>query len=398
MLTSPRELLQKLISLPSVNPMGGEIDPEIALEHRVTEFLCDWSRELGIEPILQTVSEHQSNVLLLWTNPHRPDAEVIVLDAHQDTVPVAGMTIEPFAPVIENGRMYGRGACDVKGGMAAMLSAFARVVRESPPEAPSVLMSCTVDEEATTTGISTFTASIETDDLPCTRPVAAVIAEPTELDIIVTHRGVVRWKIETSGTACHSSTPELGENAIYRMGQVLTRLQDYAQSLPDQKPAHSKCGPSTLSVGRIGGGSSVNIVPDACWIEVDRRLIPGETAEAAQQAVSEELESLPFEVIHHSPWLVSAPLPDDSNGHLADQLMRCIESVDGPHECIGVAFGTHASRTARVGVPSVVFGPGSIVQAHTRDEWIDVNQLEQAAEVYYQFCKTFKSASVVEGG
>lgn len=397
MLISPRELLQKLISLPSVNPMGGEIDPSIGLEHRVTEFLCDWSRELGIEPILQNIADQRTNVILLWTNPHRPDAEVVLLDAHQDTVPVAGMTVEPFQSVIENGRIYGRGACDVKGGMAAMLSAFEKIVRESPPDAPSVMISCTVDEEATTTGINRLTAAIESEELPCPRPVAAVIAEPTKLDIIVTHRGVVRWKIETSGTACHSSTPELGENAIYRMGQVVTRLRDYAQSLPMQKPAHPKCGPSTLSVGRIGGGSSVNIVPDSCWIEVDRRLIPGETAAAAQEAVIEELNSLPFEVTHHTPWLESAPLPDDSNGHLADQLMQSIETVESGHQCIGVAFGTHASRTARIGIPSVVFGPGNIAQAHTKDEWIDVAQLDQAAEVYYQFCKTFKSESVVGG-
>ncbi|MBD3672802.1 MAG: M20 family metallopeptidase [Planctomycetaceae bacterium] len=392
MLNSPIELLEKLISLPSVNPMGGDVDPAICLEHRVTQFLCDWSRELGIDPILQTVSDQQSNVILLWTNPQRPDAEIVLLDAHQDTVPVAGMTVEPFLPTIENGRMYGRGACDVKGGMAAMLSAFARIVRESPTDGPSVMMSCTVDEEATTTGINRLTESLAAGELPGERPVAAIIAEPTELDIIVTHRGVVRWKIETSGTACHSSTPELGENAIYRMGHVVTRLEAYAESLPTQKPAHPKCGPSTLSVGRIGGGSSVNIVPDSCWIEVDRRLIPGETAEEAQAAVIEELKSLPFEVIHHPPWLTSAPLPDDENGPLAAQLMRCIESVAGDRESIGVAFGTHASRTARIGIPSVVFGPGNIAQAHTKDEWIDIQQLEQAAEVYYQFCKTFKPA------
>jgi len=391
MLTDPVELLKALIALPSVNPMGGEADPEISFEGRVTEYLIGWSRELGIEPIVHEVEEGRSNVILLWENPHQSESVVILLDAHQDTVPVTGMTIEPFLPVIKDGKMFGRGSCDVKGGLAAMLSGFARIVHDAPPEAPSVMLSCTVDEESTTTGINALTTWLSDGELPCAKPVVAVIAEPTELDIIVTHRGVVRWKIETTGTACHSSTPELGENAIYRMGQVLSRLEKYAASLPAVKPAHPKCGPSTLSVGRIGGGASVNIVPDECWIEVDRRLIPGETAEEAQQSVIDELDSLPFHVIHHQPWLTSAPLPDDENESLANTLMISIEKVAGPHEMIGVAFGTHASRTARAGIPSVVFGPGNIAQAHTKDEWIEIQQLQQAADVYYQFCKSFKS-------
>lgn len=389
MLSDPVELLKTLIALPSVNPMGGEADPEICFETRVTEFLINWSRQLGIEPIIQEIEEGRSNVVLLWENPHQPNSEVILLDAHQDTVPVAGMTIEPFKPVVQDAKMFGRGACDVKGGLAAMMSAFARIVQKAPPDAPSVMLSCTIDEEATTMGINALTNWLSTGDLPCPKPVAAVIAEPTELDIIVTHRGVVRWKIEASGTACHSSTPELGENAIYRMGQVLNRIEKYAESLPTQKPAHPKCGPSTLSVGRIGGGASVNIVPEECWIEVDRRLIPGETAQEAQQAVIDELQSLPFEVIHHQPWLISAPLPDDENEALATSLLKSIDEVAGPHETIGVAFGTHASRTATVGIPSVVFGPGNIAQAHTKDEWIEIRQLQQAAEIYYQFCKSF---------
>lgn len=389
---SPRELLQKLISLPSVNPMGGPDTGEIYYELRVADFLISWARELDIEPILQPVAEGRPNVILLWRNPHRPDAEVLLLDAHQDTVPVEGMTIPPFEPVIRDGRMYGRGACDVKGGLAAMLAAFARLVLFAPKSAPSVMLSCTVDEEATTTGISALTSWLDSGDLPCPRPFAAIIAEPTELDVIVTHRGVVRWRIITRGVACHSSTPEQGENAIYRMAQVVSRLQVYAQSLPSRKPPHPKCGPSTLSVGRIGGGVSVNTVPDECWIEVDRRLIPGETAETAWQEAIAELESLPFPIEHEEPWLESAPLPDDTNGPLSDQLLEVIQEVAGLHQPIGVAFGTHASRTARIGIPSVVFGPGDIAQAHTKDEWIDLKQLDQASEIYFQFCKSCKNS------
>src|SRR5205807_8828527 len=131
----------------------------------------------------------------------------ILLDAHQDTVPADGMTIEPFSPVIEGSRLYGRGACDIKGGMAAMLAAFARLVRERPAGSASVVMACTVDEEFTHLGSSHLSESDH-------GAAFAVVAEPTRLQIVNCHKGAVRWKIKTRGVACHSSTPGLGDNAI----------------------------------------------------------------------------------------------------------------------------------------------------------------------------------------
>jgi acetylornithine deacetylase len=171
------------------------------------------------------------------------------------------------------------------------------------------------------------------------------------------------------------------------MAKVVGCLEEYARWLPDSRPAHPLCGPATLSVGRIDGGSSVNVVPDSCAIEVDRRIIPGEDRFAVIDELATYLrERLDFDVQHDPPYCASPPLNDDLNGKLAHELMRSITDVVGPRQVLGVPYGTHASRIARAGVPAVVFGPGDIAQAHTKDEWIDITQLEQSAEIYYRFC------------
>src|SRR5205085_1020835 len=204
----------------------------------------------------------------------RPGARrTVLLEAHQDTVPADNMTIDPFGARVEGGRLYGRGACDVKGGMAAMLAAFARLVREKPAGAADVILACTVDEEHTFTGVTRLVESGLRAD-------AAVVAEPTCLKIVHAHKGVIRWHLETTGRSCHSSSPEQGVNAIYRMGRVLTGIERYADRLRASR-SDLLLGPPTISVGRVEGGTSVNTVPDRCRIEIDRRVIPGEDAAAA---------------------------------------------------------------------------------------------------------------------
>jgi acetylornithine deacetylase len=313
-----------------------------------------------------------------------------LFDAHQDTVPVDGMTIAPFEPVERDGRIYGRGSCDVKGGMAAMLAAFARLVQERPPQAANVVMSCTCDEEFTVVGVldlvKLWSDPARKGSLLDRAPDVAVVIEPTELDVVVAHKGATRWKLRTRGRACHSSNPAEGINAIYRMARVLECLEEFARELPARVPPHSLCGPPTFSVGRIEGGISVNTVPDECTIEIDRRVIPGEEATDAVAQVTDFLRGrLDFEVEMVPPWVRAQALPDRENLPWADRLLKHVRAVRGRGDKVGVPFGTHASRLAAAGVPSVVFGPGSIAQAHTKDEWIDVSQLEAAAQVYFHF-------------
>jgi succinyl-diaminopimelate desuccinylase len=388
-MTDPLPLLKDLISIPSVNPMGRDVSGPEFFEGRLSGYLAKYLQTLQVPFEVVEIVPGRANILALLTSPGA--TKTILLDAHQDTVPVDGMTIPPFEPTEIDGRVYGRGSCDVKGGMAAMLAAFTRLAHDRPAGMANVLLSCSCDEESTSIGINDLVNSWGTSTsrylLSPIKPDVAIVAEPTELDVVVAHRGATRWKLHTTGRACHSSRPNEGINAIYRMGRVLKLLEEYAAWVPTSRPAHPLCGPATLSVGLIAGGSSVNVVPDGCAIDIDRRVIPGEENLAVQAEVADYLKQrLDFDLIHDEPYCTSPPLGDDLSGELARQLQRSISQVVGPRQTIGVPFGTHASRIARVGIPAVVFGPGNIAQAHTKDEWISIDQLRQAADIYYHFC------------
>lgn len=381
-------ILKDLVSIPSVNPMGRDRTGPEYFEGRLTEHLAGFMKKLGVEFQVIEVVPGRANVIARIDRPGA--SKTVLLDAHQDTVPIDGMTIEPFNPVVKDGRLYGRGACDVKGGMASMLAAFARLAKDRPA-GPNVVMTCTCDEESTSLGINDLTKLWSDPNRKGTllskAPDVAIVAEPTDLDIVVAHRGATRWKVRTEGRACHSSQPSEGINAIYRMAKILTALDQYADLLPSLVKPHPLCGSATLSVGRIEGGISVNTVPDWCEIEIDRRVVPGEDGWQAMHDVENFLRShvdVPFSFL--PPWIVGATLPDDTNGPLADALMKHITAVVGPRRKMGVPYGTHASRTYAAGVTSVVFGPGSISKAHTVDEWVPIDELEKAAEVYYRYC------------
>src|SRR5262245_52521698 len=263
--------------------MGRALSGEGVLETRLTDYLESWFRDLGVECRRQVVSPGRDNLLARYEAPG--SRRTILFDVHQDTVPTDGMTIPPFEPTIAGGRLFGRGSCDVKGSMAAMLAAFARLVRGRAAGSASVLLGCTVDEEFTHTGSSRVAESGPGAEL-------AIVAEPTALDLVHCHKGALRWKIRTRGVACHSSTPHQGVNAIDRMGHVLQALESFAGTLARSAP-HPILGPPSLSIGRIEGGLSVNIVPDWCEIEVDRRLLPGEDAGRSLEDVRVLLSRLP---------------------------------------------------------------------------------------------------------
>lgn len=379
MLTLP-QFLAEFVRCPSVNPMGRtDLPADILFESRVSAFLEEQLRALGCIVRRQTVQPGRDNVIATYTPP-TPAPYTVLFESHQDTVPVDAMTVEPFGGRIEGGRLYGRGACDVKGGGAAMFAAFARLVRERPIGSASVTLVYTVDEEHTFLGIQELMKSGFRADY-------AVVAEPTSLNIVNAHKGVVRWQIETPGRACHSSRPEQGVNAIYRMGRLLAGIEAFAADLAAQPP-HPLLGPRTLAVGRITGGVSPNTIPDFCRIDIDRRLIPGEDPLAARESLGSFLRTYPgvdFPFTQTTPLQTCPPLDPARSGELVQRLGGAIDSVVGRHEVHAVPYGTDASTAAGAGMPTVVFGPGDIAQAHTRDEWIDLAQLEPAAEILFRF-------------
>jgi acetylornithine deacetylase len=370
-------LLSELVAIPSVNPMGRPLSGAEFLETRLTDYLEGRFRDLGVPCRRQPVAPSRDNLLAWYEAPE--SRRTVLFDAHQDTVPADGMTIPPFVPEIREGRLFGRGSCDVKGSLAAMLAAFSRLVREKPAGSSSVLLACTVDEEFTHTGSSRLAATDHGAEL-------AIVAEPTLLNLVHCHKGALRWKIRTRGLACHSSTPHLGVNAIYRMGRVLEALESFAGSLSRMTP-DPILGPPSLSVGRIEGGLSVNVVPDQCAIEIDRRLLPGEEATRClaqvEQLLIDHLGSLEG-IELDQPWVNLPPLAPRAEPWL-EPLGDAVAAATGRRPDVrGVPFGTDAGPLGAAGLPCVVFGPGDIAQAHTHDEWIDLEQVQLAAEAYYQ--------------
>jgi len=375
-MTEATRLLRDLVALPSVNPMGRDLPSELIYEHRVTGYLEGFFRGLGVPYERQTIAPGRDNIVARCELPGA--RKTLMMEAHQDTVPVDGMTIEPFGARIEGNRLYGRGACDIKGGMAAMLATFARVAKEKPAGAANLVMACTVDEEHTFLGVQELVKRGVKADY-------AVVAEPTLLNIVHAHKGVARWKLSTTGRSCHSSAPEQGVNAIYRMGKVLTLIERYAEELRASR-TDPLLGPPTISVGRIDGGSSVNTVPDRCRIEIDRRIIPGEKPEEAPRQLAEFLERAGIDIpLDMTPLWINAPaLSPRGSEDLVQRLGESINAVRGKHTVHPVPYGTDASTIAEGGVPAVVFGPGNIAQAHTCDEWLPLDELDQASEILYR--------------
>lgn len=384
--------LANLVRRPSVNPMGRDVSGPEYLEGRVTEYLVQRFATVGLPCCRQKVAPGRENVFAR-VEATVPDAPVILWDAHQDTVPVDGMTIDPFTPAVRDGRLSGRGACDVKGGMAAMLMALDRLRGSNAARHATVLFAATVNEEFGFSGakaLARLWSEPTADELPADAavraflgapPVAAIIAEPTDLDIVTQHKGAVRWRIRVRGRACHSSFPERGVNAIYPAGRVILAIESFAKELLARNPDHP-CGPPTLSLGTIHGGSGVNLVPDLVVLEVERRVLPGESPGAARDEVIERIAAATGEAIveYDEPFLESGGMSaaHPAAAALADWLTAAAASHGATPRRLAARYGTNASVYAAAGVPCVVFGPGSIAQAHTVDEWIEVAQVEAA--------------------
>jgi acetylornithine deacetylase len=369
------QLLRDLVALPSINPMGRPCSGADFFEHQVTGYLESFFHDLGVASHRQPLAPLRDNIVARFEGAGR----TVLWEVHQDTVPAENMTIDPFAGRIEGGRLYGRGACDVKGGMAAMLTAFARLARERPRNAASVILACAVDEEFTFTGIQEFVRRGTKADY-------AIVAEPTRMAIVNAHKGVIRWHLRTTGRACHSSAPEQGDNAIYRMAKLLVGIERYAEHLRASL-SDPVLGPPTLSVGRIEGGVSVNVVPELCSIEIDRRLVGGEEPAAAPKQLDDYLQKqcgIDWPYVSVPPWMYTPALTPRGSDEAVARLGAAIDGVLGRHEVMSVPYGTDAATLAASGIPSVVFGPGDIAKAHTCDEFVPLEEVEQASEILYR--------------
>jgi len=357
--------LSGLVRVNSVNPAYEHGVPEAEIQRYVLEFF----RSHGIEAFSQEVYPQRPNVI--GRVPGRIPGRRLVFEAHCDTAGIAGMTIPPFTPEIRGGRLYGRGACDTKAGLAAMLHALAEV--KSPP--CEIWVVSAMDEEHNYRGVLRLCEAFTAD--------AAVVSEPTSLRAVVATKGVLRWRMATRGKAAHSSKPHLGVNAIYAMARLLLRLEEENERLA--AAAHPLVGPGTLSVGMIGGGTQVNVVPDYCWIDVDRRLIPGEDPETVFADYRDR-----FGVECEPPSISDTPLDTPCSAPIARAAGEALSALGLDPRPAGVPYGSDASKFSRAGIPGIVLGPGSIDQAHTADEWVAIEEVELALAVYRRIMETFE--------
>jgi acetylornithine deacetylase/succinyl-diaminopimelate desuccinylase family protein len=371
--------LADLIEINSVNPNyeGGVV--EAALAHYIESYFA----QRGIETWRQEVFPQRPNVIARL--PGRDPSRRIVFEAHMDTVSVSGMTIPPWTAATGDGRMYGRGACDTKGGMAAMMHALASLKAEGITPPCEVWFAATIDEEYSYRGVVALCEGLQAQ--------AAIIAEPTQLRAVTASKGVLRWKIETRGKSAHSSKPHLGVNAIEHMAHLILALQ--RDTLALSANSHPLLGPATCNVGVIRGGVQINFVPDRCEIEIDRRIVPGETVEQVLDHYQRLIETLMadhpgMDAVMHPPMLTDVPLETSADTAAVRQMAEILEAMQlDPAHC-GVPFGSDASKFGAIGIPSIILGPGSIDQAHGAVEYVDCDQVEKAAEIYRQFMIRFQ--------
>lgn len=371
--------LRELVRIPSVNPAyeGG------VSEAGVVAWLREFCRGRGIETWETEVFPGRPN--LIARLPGRDPKRRIILEAHTDTVSVKGMTIPPFDPVIDGNLLYGRGSCDTKAGLAAMLHAMVSLKEEGFVPPCEVWLAATVDEEHAYRGVLKLCEGLTAR--------AAIVAEPTELRLVVASKGVLRWRIRVRGRAAHSSKPHLGVNAISHMARVILALEEDEAALA--KKVHPLAGPATCNVGVISGGTQVNFVPDDCVIELDRRLLPGEKAADALAYYQRFLDGLaarhPGLVVEmETPMLTDEGLDtpiDAPPARLGGEILREMGLNGDP---TGVPFGSDASKLSRQGVPSLVFGPGSIDRAHGAVEYVEIDEVLKAEAFFREFMRRFE--------
>lgn len=377
-MTPVEKLLRELIALPSVNPAFLPPNDRRAGEQRVAEFLRGAARKAGLEVEERPVFPGRSNVLISLSPRKRARGRVI-LAPHMDTVGHEGMPASLFTPTRRGDRLFGRGACDTKGSVAAMFMALAEVAATANrPQQTEIVLAALVDEENFQAGSRALVKQRFRGSL-------AIVGEPTRLAVITAHKGDSWLTLRTRGKAAHGSTPALGRNAVHEMARIVDLIETrYAAALAERH--HPVLGAPTVNVGSIRGGTQPNIVPDHCEITVDRRMIPGETDALVKREIRTLLREvgLQAEILDQKGSAPCWPMETSAEMPLVRQLML----ITGQSVARGVHYFSDAAVFARGGTPAVLFGPGDIAQAHTADEWISIASLERGAVLLTRFLQS----------
>jgi len=371
-LSSLNRLLWDLVELPSINPSLEYKDAGLTGEEKVAIYLEDLARASGIDSKRMKVLPGRQN-LILRLKPSGKIKNKVMLTPHMDVVPA---TPDAFLPKIKNGCLFGRGACDTKGSIASFFHAFLRLAKErNRPKNTEIIFVGLVDEEFGQAGSRTLAQKGPKANL-------AIAGEPTNLKVVSAHKGNLWIRLSTNGKAAHGSTPQYGSNAINHMVPVLEALTNEYPKLLTIK-VHPLLGSPTISIGKIRGGSQPNVVPDSCEIDIDRRTIPGETDKSVQKEMRNLFRKLKIKSPEFSATR-SVPCPPlDTDTTLP--LVRSFLKASKRRTTIGVPYFTDASPISMGGTPALVYGPGNIAQAHSKNEWVSLEEVERAEQSIFRF-------------
>mgnify|MGYP000474400409 CR=1 FL=1 len=371
-LSSLDRLLWELVEIPSINPSLECKYADFTGEERIAQFLEGKANSSGIEYRRMKVLPGRQN-LVIRLKPSGKIKNKVMLTPHMDVVPA---TPDAFIPKIKNGCLFGRGACDTKGSIASFFHAFLRLAKErNRPKNTEIIFVGLVDEEFGQAGSRTLAQKGPKANL-------AIAGEPTNLKVVSAHKGNLWIRLSTQGKAAHGSTPQYGRNAINGMSPILDTLtNEYPKLLSDRK--HPLLGSPTISVGKIRGGSQPNVVPDSCEIDIDRRTIPGETDESVKKEMKNlfrklKIKSPEFSATRSVP---CPPLDTDPSLPIVQSFLK----ASNRRRTIGVPYFTDASPISMGGTPALVYGPGNIAQAHSKNEWVSLEEVEKAEQSIFRF-------------
>lgn len=383
-LGDPVALTRAMVAIPSVNPeleQGG--DGEEAMAGKCKTWLEGWGYAVEAEE----VAPGRWNVVARRVGGGGKGGRVLVLNGHMDTVGVEGMAVSPFGGELREGRVWGRGACDMKGGLAIILATAARLARL--PHPGELIVALTADEEHASLGMQAFARGALRAD-------GAVVCEPTSLAVMPAHKGFLWVEADFRGRAAHGSRPDEGVDAILHAARFLTALGPLEASLRE-RPPHPLLAHPSFHAGTIQGGSAPSVYPHRCQVVLERRTLPGEGAKAVLREFQEVLDSVHSEVpemdgrLQGGLFRVGTEVPADSV--LVRTLLDAAEGEGLVPRLEGMTAWVDAAFLNEAGIPAVCFGPGSIAQAHGAEEWVPTVELEAGARVLARFANSFLAGS-----
>lgn len=367
------ELLTALVSIDSVNPA---LVSEAAGEARMAEYVQSWATQHGLSA--ERV-EHTPGRPSVIVRSGPGDGPTLLLCGHLDTVGIDGVT-DPFTPRVHGDRLYGRGAYDMKAGLAAALIACRDAHRIGI--AGEVVVAAVADEEHASLGVQEALRHVHAD--------AAIVTEPTELRIATAHKGFVWTEIAVTGRAAHGSRPHLGIDAIMKTGPILLALDTLNRELATRR-THPTLGPGTLHASLIDGGREESTIPERCLLTVERRTLPGESRADVEADISDLLRRCrradPELTVTSRTTLARDPFETGPDEAIVHALQRALVTTDPTP--IGVSYWADSAFIAAAGIPTVIFGPtGEGAHAHT--EWVSISGTTECARtltaVALEFC------------